>query len=91
MPHNRRVAVNLPENLLSRVDRIVRREKGSRSAFIREAMLKLVAERERERRVEQLRRGYQQMGPLNLALAEEGLCEDAKELVEYEAMLAGEK
>jgi len=54
-------------------------------------MLKLVAERERERRVEQLRRGYQQMGPLNLALAEEGLCEDAKELVEYEAMLAGEK
>lgn len=89
MPQTRRVAVNLPEDLLSKVDRIVRREKGSRSGFIQEAMLKLVAERERERRMEQLRHAYQQMGPLNLALAEEGLFED--EFSEYEAALAGEK
>lgn len=89
MPQTRRVAIALSESLLSQVDQIVRREHGSRSEFIREAMQKLVAERERIR-TEQIRSGYRKMGPLNRELAEEGLGTDNEDLHRYEAALAGE-
>lgn len=89
MSQTRRVAIALSENLLTQVDQIVRRENGSRSEFIREAMRKLVAEREKVR-AEQIRSGYRKMGPLNLELAEEGLSTDNEDLDRYEAVLAGE-
>lgn len=89
MPQTRRVAIALSENLLAQVDQIVRRENGSRSEFIREAMQKLVLEREKVR-AEQIRSGYRKMGPLNRELAEEGLAKDNEEFNRYEAALAGE-
>ena len=87
MPQTRRVAIILPENLLSRVDAIARREKGSRSGLIKEALLRLVAERERERDRLRMRLGYERMGPINLQLAEEGLSAEDEALASYEKFL----
>ena len=89
MPNSRRVAVTLSDSLLTKVDQIVRREKGSRSQFIREAMLKLVAEREKER-IASLGAGYRKMGSINLKLAEEAISEDNEDFNRYEAKLAGD-
>lgn len=90
MPQTRRVAIVLPENLLSRLDAIARREKGSRNGLVREALLKLVGEREQELNRLKMRLGYERMGAINLELAEEGLSGEDQDLAQYEAFLAGD-
>ena len=49
---NRRVVVLLPESLLQEVDRVADREYSSRSAFIRDAMRHLLAEKSRTEKQE---------------------------------------
>jgi metal-responsive CopG/Arc/MetJ family transcriptional regulator len=72
------------------VDAIVRREKGNRSDLVREALAKLVAERERERSRIKMCLGYEQMGTINLKLAEEGSSGEEEDFARYEAYLAGD-
>ena len=79
--------VSLPDSLLQEVDGIVRRETGNRSAFVREAMLLLIAERRRLEKMERYRLGYEKTGKLNRALAEEGLEADLRDLEAYEVYL----
>jgi len=69
----RRIVVSLPNSLLREVDGLVAVEKRNRSEFIREAMRLYLEERKRHELRESLKRGYQEMASLNLALAEEGL------------------
>jgi CopG family transcriptional regulator/antitoxin EndoAI len=88
MAQAKRIMVSLPDNLLQEVDGIVRRETGNRSAFIREAMLLLIMERRRRERMEGYRLGYEKVGKLNAALAEDGLEEDSRDLEKYENNLA---
>jgi CopG family transcriptional regulator/antitoxin EndoAI len=84
MAQAKRIMVSLPGNLLQEVDGIVRRETGNRSAFVREAMLLLIAERRRHERMESYRIGYEKAGKMNLAIAEDGLAEDLHDLEGYE-------
>lgn len=79
--------VSLPDSLLQEVDGIVRRETGNRSAFVREAMLLLIAERRRHERMERYRLGYEKTGKINLPLAGEGLEADMRDLEAYEVYL----
>ena len=88
MAQAKRIMVSLPSTLLREVDGIVRRETGNRSAFVREAMLLLIAERRRRERIEAYRSGYEKAGKLNLALAEEGLDADCHDFDMYEDHLA---
>lgn len=87
MAQAKRIMVSLPGSLLQEVDGIVRRETGNRSAFIREAMLLLIAERHHRQRMEGYRIGYEKVGKLNLALAEDGLEEESHDLESYEKYL----
>lgn len=88
---NRRVVVLLPESLLQEVDRVADREYSSRSAFIRDAMRHLLAEKARTEKREKVAAGYRQMGPLNLELAEEGLRQDMEEFDRYlDRLVVGE-
>lgn len=88
---NRRVVVLLPESLLEEVDRVAGREYESRSAFIRAAMQHLLEEKKRAEKREKMAVGYQQMGPLNLELAEEGLGQDLADFDYYsDSLAAGE-
>lgn len=73
MANFRRIVVSLPNSLLKEVDGLVAVERRNRSEFIREAMRLYLEERKRSELRESLKRGYQEMASLNLALAEEGL------------------
>lgn len=74
--------ISLPESLLAEVDGIVTLEKRNRSEFIREAINSILHERRRKGIREQMRKGYQEMAQLNLAMAKE-LFSTEQEVIQY--------
>jgi len=86
---NRRVVVIMPDTLLKAVDKIAYQQYSSRSAFVREALKRLLEERLLEERREQMAKGYKRMGKINRELAEEGLAGDIGTMEEYLESLAG--
>lgn len=75
----RRVMIK-PSWLLQEVDGLAANDRVRRSEFIRRAMNRYLQQRRRLDLQERLKRGYQEMGGLNLALAEEGLALDQESL-----------
>ncbi|QGP91420.1 hypothetical protein MGLY_07530 [Neomoorella glycerini] len=71
MPGVKRIMISLPESLLAEVDGLATLERRNRSEFIREAMKLYITERKRRNIREQMKRGYQEMAAINLALAVE--------------------
>ena len=65
----KRIMISIPESLLKEVDGLVSMEKRNRSEFIREAMRLYISERKRRTLREQMKKGYQEMAAINLALA----------------------
>lgn len=74
----KRIMISIPNSLLQEVDGIVAMEKLSRSQFVREAMRLYIEERKRKAVRDMMRKGYQEMAVINLALAEEGLSADVE-------------
>jgi len=72
MALSKRIVVSVPAHLLEEVDGLVAMERWNRSALIREAVRIYVQERKKRDMREQMKRGYQEMARINLALAEEG-------------------
>lgn len=72
--------ISLPGALLQEVDGLAADLQVTRSEFIRQAMSRYLQQRRRLAFQERLKRGYQEMGGLNLALAEEGLALDQESL-----------
>jgi len=70
--------ISIPNSLLQEVDGIIAMEKLSRSQFVREAMRLYIEERKRKAVRDMMRKGYQEMAVINLALAEEGLSADVE-------------
>lgn len=68
--------ISVPDRLLTEVDTMLAGEKESRSQFIRDAMRLYMEDRKRKAMRDRLRRGYEEMAAINLALAEEGLPAD---------------
>ncbi|QEK11441.1 ribbon-helix-helix protein, CopG family [Crassaminicella thermophila] len=88
MAESKRIMISLPNTLLQEVDNIVAMEKGNRSQFIREAMRLYIRERRKIQIRENMKKGYREMGAMNLALSEVGLDLDISALKSYEAKLA---
>lgn len=88
MADSKRIMISLPDSLLKEVDDIVSMERTNRSQFIREAMKLYIRERNKMELREQMKQGYQEMGAINLALAELGLSLDVSSLETYEAQMA---
>ncbi|HHW13320.1 MAG TPA: ribbon-helix-helix protein, CopG family [Firmicutes bacterium] len=89
MSELRRINVCLPGAMLSLVDAAVQRENKNRSAWIRSAVRFYLRAKQHRDMLAAMSRGYAEMGPENLALAELGP-EDAEAWAKYEAFLAGE-
>ena len=90
MAQARRITVTLPEDLLASIDSLVMEGEGNRGAFVRAALRHLIRQRRRiQANLQRLRRGYEEMGRLNLELAEEGLGEDLRAIEAYERALGG--
>jgi CopG family transcriptional regulator/antitoxin EndoAI len=71
LAESKRIMISLPESLLAEVDDVVTIENRNRSEFIREAINSVLHERRKRGIREQMRRGYQEMAQLNLAIAKE--------------------
>lgn len=71
LAESKRIMISLPESLLAEVDGIVTLENRNRSEFIREAINSILHERRKRGIREQMRKGYVEMGQLNLAIAKE--------------------
>ncbi|MHB1404852.1 MAG: CopG family ribbon-helix-helix protein [Desulfitobacteriaceae bacterium] len=82
MAESKRIMISLPESLLAEVDGIVTLEKRNRSEFIREAINSILHERRRKGIREQMRKGYQEMAQLNLAMAKE-LFSTEQEVIQF--------
>lgn len=79
--------ISIPNSLLQEVDGIIAMEKLSRSQFVRDAMRLYIEERKRKAVRDMMRKGYQEMATINLALAEEGLLIDS-DVLEMPTLLA---
>ncbi|SET06246.1 transcriptional regulator, CopG family [Natronincola peptidivorans] len=88
MADSKRIMISLPESLLKDVDFIVSMEKTNRSEFVREAMKLYIREKNKIKLREKMKKGYQEMASINLALAEVGLSLDMSSLENYEAEIA---
>ncbi|EHL03960.1 toxin-antitoxin system, antitoxin component, ribbon-helix-helix domain protein [Desulfitobacterium hafniense DP7] len=76
--------ISLPENLLAEVDDVVTLENRNRSEFIREAINSVLHERRKRGIREQMRKGYEEMAQLNLAIARELFLAEEEVQVVYE-------
>ncbi|MCK9268376.1 MAG: CopG family transcriptional regulator [Alkaliphilus sp.] len=88
MSDSKRIMIYLPDSLLREVDNIVSVEKIDRSQFVCRAMRLYIRKRNRIEISAQMKKGYQEMGEINLALAELGLSLDMSSLETYEAEMA---
>lgn len=71
LPNLKRIMISVPDYLLQEFDGLVSLEKKNRSEFIREAMKLYIAERRRCLIHEEMKKGYQEMAAINLAIARE--------------------
>lgn len=82
MASSKRIMICLPATLLEEVDNFMGVENMNRSELIREAMRFYLAERKKSLMREKMRRGYQEMAQLNLALAQEAFgCEEEVQFI----------
>lgn len=88
MSDSKRIMIYLPDSLLREVDNIVSIEKIDRSQFVCRAMRLYIRKINRIEINAQMKKGYQEMGEINLALAELGLSLDMSSLETYEAEMA---
>ena len=88
MSTHKKILLTLPEDLLFEIDALVAASGTSRSKFIREGLTRFVLEQKKIKIREQMEKGYQEMGSVNLALAEEWLVADNLQIENYLQMLS---
>lgn len=83
MSQLKKIWISLPDSLLSEMDRIAVSEQSRRSFIMQEAIQQYIDRRNRRLMVEQMKRGYQEMANINLALAIEQYCLEAEVTRKY--------
>ena len=84
----RRISVTLPDFLVEETDTIASSLNRSRSEFIALAVSHYVNEYKKIELKEQMKKGYLEMGRINLSLAESSLLSDESALEIYEDFLS---
>ena len=87
MAEQKKILISLTKDLLSEVDAFTEKEGFSRSEFVRQALKHFMKERRRAEIRECMKKGYQQMGKINLNIAEDCLETDSLQLKSYEEIL----
>lgn len=80
MPASKKIIVSVPEYLLAEMDQMGVAESKNRSEIIREAIKLYLGERRKKLLKEQLRKGYIEMGDINIKIAEENYTMDQETL-----------
>jgi CopG family transcriptional regulator/antitoxin EndoAI len=71
LPALKRIIVSISEILLSEVDSFTVLEKRNRSEIVQDAIKFYLEERKKELMIEQMKKGYLEMAPINLTIASE--------------------
>jgi CopG family transcriptional regulator/antitoxin EndoAI len=71
LPASKRIIVTISDIHLSEVDHFTALENRNRSEIVREAIKFYLQERKREMLIEQMKKGYLEMAPINLTIAAE--------------------
>lgn len=90
MSEIKKIIVNLPQALLLEVDTQAEQQKLSRSEWIRSAIRQALKANKQAHITEWMKKGYGEMGELNISLSEEGLDHDIETLKSYEKILERE-
>jgi len=69
LPASKRIIITISEILLSEVDHFTALENRNRSEIVREAIMFYLENRKREVMIEQMKKGYLEMAPINLTIA----------------------
>ncbi len=88
MARNKKILISLPDSLLDEADSMATRQNVNRSEFIREAMKLYIREKKKTEIAERLKKGYEEMGQMNLEYSEFCLQAETSELQLYEDKLA---
>lgn len=88
LSEQKKILVSLPDALLREVDDFIKCERLNRSEFVREAMKLYIKEKKRVRINEQMKKGYTQMGKINLEYARICFEADCVQFESYEEKLA---
>lgn len=86
--NQRSISVTLPDFLVEETDRIASSLNRSRSEFIALAVNHYIAEARKIELKEQMKKGYLEMGKINLSLAEDSLLSDESACKIYEDFLS---
>ena len=84
----RTISVTLPDLLVEEVDNLAAADNRSRSEVIKLAVKQFVSEKRRIELKEQMKRGYLEMGDINLEIAENSLLSDESAYEIYEDFLS---
>ncbi len=85
---HRTISVTLPDLLVEEVDNLATADNRSRSEVIKLALRQYVSEKRRIELKEQMKRGYLEMGDINLEIAENSLLSDESAYEIYEEFLS---
>jgi len=84
----RKISVTLPDFLVEETDRLASSFNRSRSEIVALAIEKYVKEIKKVESYEQMKKGYLEMGRINLSLAEDSLISDESACEIYEEFLS---
>ncbi len=85
LPKNKKITVNMPEDLIGQIDSL--QDGKGRSDFLRNAAMHYIKLKNRLNSYENLKKGYEEMGNINLDIAKEWEAADSVQLAEYEKKL----
>lgn len=88
MAQQKKILVSLPDSLLSEIDDFVSKDHVNRSEFVREAMKHYIGQRKKQEVRERMKRGYIEMGKINLTIANACVSADEKQQVTYEQFIS---
>lgn len=88
MSELKKILISLPETLLQEIDAFTKTERLNRSEFVREAMKCYIRERRKAEIRERMKKGYVEMGKINLEIATLCFEADCMQCIKYEEKLA---
>lgn len=88
MARQKKILISIPDSLLDEADNMAYSQNVNRSEFIREAIKNYIREKKKKEIAQKLKKGYEEMGNMNLEYSEYSIESDSALLQLYEKGLA---
>jgi len=88
MARQKKILISIPDSLLDEADNMAYSQNINRSEFIRDAIKSYIREKKKNEIAQRLKKGYEEMGLLNLEYSEYSIGSDSTQLKLYEKSMA---